>query len=1217
MNKKIWSFILSFLLVFGMAVGSFAAPQTNLIPNKNFKAPLADVVSSLDRDERAENLLNKSVIRIIIELEKDPIAIEAIKKNIDIKDLSASTLNNLNGSLLLDQKKAKNDISKLNIDLDYHENFTMVLNGFSATTTLKEAKKIEKLKGVKKVSIANEYERPIPLMDTSVDIMDTIKTWELDFKGEGLVVSIIDTGVDPSHKDMKLTNPEAGKLKNKDILLKGVPGKFYTQKVPYGYNYMDNNDIILDLGPESSNHGMHVAGTVGANGKVMGVSPEVQLLAMKVFGNDPGMPSTFGDVIIKAIDDSVKLDADVINMSLGSTSSYVEAEDPEQVAIKNAVDAGVVCSISAGNSNHIGDGHGAPGSGNPDYGVVGSPGLSVDSIQVASIENTNIKADALTYDGGIIGYAKAGDNDPVNIFKGQKVEYIDGGDGSPEFLGEVKGKIALIIRGGNTPNFTDKITNAIKAGASGVIIRNHQAGGDALINMQYPEGGKIPAMFIGYKDGLTLIELIKTSKNQIEFKGDKAIIQNPNAGKMSSFTSWGPTPNLGFKPEITAPGGQIYSTLQGDRYGIMSGTSMAAPHVSGGAALVMERVNKDFNLQGREKAEMVKNLSMSTAIPLKERFGLTSPRRQGAGVMNLYAATTTSAIVTDTTTGISKVELKEIGNNIEFILKVKNFGDQNLTYNIEGVVQTDVVQEGYSWNEPQEILNAPMVYTDMSGKVITSLDANANSETQFKVSIDLTNATDWAYEKPLSEIFANGAFVDGFISLKETTDTQPDLSIPYMGFYGEWDKAPIIDSTVYEIDKKSYYGITSLAWLDNETYRFLGIPFTGGDANTDNIAFSPNGDGKNDKVRPILSFLRNAKEVEVSILDRSGAVVRVLSKDSNIRKNYFDGGRGARFRSLDTWEWDGQAFGEVKEGQYIYQVKAKIDYPNAAWQTLQFPVKVDLTAPVISSVKLDKEAKTITVEAKDNMTPIYKYEVLSKGKVILETDKNVIDFSKITELPYEVTVKAYDYALNSSESEAISMSDDKIIPYVFIETPAAFGTVNTNTILVKGNVVNASNLTVLKINGKDVAFTYNKDTSKYDFETTIELLDGVHKIQVEAQDSSNNEIRFERKIFVDATKPELKILTRPGRIVNKDVSTVKAKIKIMENSGDVKVIVHGNEVFKNEVQWEYTNVFTPIEKELEIDIPLKYGTNDIKIIVEDGFGNRIEQSLGRVFRKTF
>lgn len=1230
MKKRVFSLALVLVLIFGIMTTSFAQ-MDNFHLNGGERKPV-ERNSSIARDERAEGLKDKDRVRIIIELEDKPIIDHATRRGIKVTELDGDTYNSLNRELVNEQQRIKANIEREKIYVEYENEFTNVINGFSGSTTFENAKKIEQMPGVKKVSIANEYERPQPHMDTSKDIIETLETWNFGYNGERMVVSIIDTGIDPSHKDMKLTNPEKGRITEKDFLGKDLPGKFYTEKVPYGYNYMDNNDIILDLGPDASEHGMHVAGTVGANGEIEGIAPEAQLLAMKVFGNDPGWPSTFGDVIIKAIDDSIALGADVINMSLGSTASFVQPDDPEQMAVERATENGVVCSISAGNENHIGDGHSNPYWENPDYGVVGSPGLSTDSIGVASIENTHMKVEGFNYEGGVAGYTIAGEINPIEAFKGMELEYIDCGIGAEEdFEGkDLNGKIALIIRGDLT--FIEKIENAEAVGAAGVIVYNNAANGDEMIYMAYPDDGNIPAVFIGNTDGKKLLALIDEGKNTIEFKGEKVLVQNSNSGKMSVFTSWGPTPDLEFKPEITAPGGQIYSTLQNDKYGVMSGTSMAAPHVAGGSALVLQRVDEDFGLTGKARAEMAKNLIMSTAKPVADRFGLVSPRRGGSGVMNLYAATTTPAIVTDANTGISKVNLKEIGDNVEFDIIVKNFSDEELSYNLDGVIQTDLAANGEIWMEPQPVLNAPMVF-EVNGNEVESVTVPANSSTNIKVKIDLSDATDWAYEIPLSlmpeyGILENGMFIDGFIILTEETDTHATLNIPYMGFYGDWDNAPIFDKSVYDKDAEdAFYGVTALTWFDEdeETYIFLGFPF--GDEeellNTANIAFSPNGDGIADTVVPIVSFMRNAKDVQVNILDKHGDVARRLSNEQYVRKNYFNGGRGNRFNSYDNWEWDGEVYGEVIEGQYTYQIKARIDYPNAEWQVLEFPVKVDITAPTIKDVNYDKEKKILTIDAEDNMTPIYKYEVVSKDKVLIETDENIIDLSELKELPYELTVRAYDYALNFAESDTIRAGEDTTIPHVYMEKPEPFEIYNTENlgangdIDVEGYVVDKSGLVELKINGEPVEFEYDSVAEKYFFATKLYYEDGVHKILVEGKDKVGNEIKFERTIFVDATNPELELMAKPKRIVDRDTKTVKVKLKVWENSGDIKVIVHGNEAFKEEVNWVYIKEFNPIEKEIEIDVPLKYGENNIKVIVEDGFGNKIEKVIGRVYRKLF
>ncbi len=192
----------------------------------------------------------------------------------------------------------------------------------------------------------------------------------------------------------------------------------------------------------------------------------------------------------------------------------------------------------------------------------------------------------------------------------------------------------------------------------------------------------------------------------ITFEGENATIENPDAGKMSEFTSWGLTPNLDFKPEITAPGGQILSTLNDNEYGIMSGTSMAAPHVAGGGALVLERVDNEFGYENADRVNLAKNLMMNTSTQIEFEDALVSPRRQGAGMMQLHAALSTPVVVTESATNEAKVALKEVTENtVSFELTATNYTDEAVSYEANVNVQTDTPV-----NAGSDIVTAPKLF---------------------------------------------------------------------------------------------------------------------------------------------------------------------------------------------------------------------------------------------------------------------------------------------------------------------------------------------------------------------------------------------------------------------------------------------------------------------------------------------------------------------------
>ncbi|WP_432662861.1 S8 family serine peptidase [Wukongibacter baidiensis] len=1217
-------FIITIFVVTSLSA-SFAAPDLEDYARKG---------SSLDLDKKERGLKDSDEVRLIIELEDEPIIQHAIEEEMKFFELDDDFVDSTARELMEVQRSLQENIDEEDIDIEYHNSFVNVFNGFSCTATLGDAKKIEELPDVKKVYIANEYSRPEPTMRDSLDKVKARAVWkDLGYDGEGMVVAVLDTGIDPSHQDMILTDDDNVKLSKKDVASKELPGIWHTDKVPYGYNYMDNNQEILDLGPEASRHGMHVAGTVGANGDeeddgIKGVAPETQLLAMKVFGNNPSMPSTYGDVIIRAMDDSVKLGADVINMSLGSTAGFVQPDDPEQRAVARAVENGVFVSISAGNSDKLASPL-DPDAENPDVGVVGSPGIAIDSVQVASVNNKiylyehNVEVSGI--DGTIVGYGK----DKWNKLSSELDLIAIGGEklGTPDdYKGiDVEDKVVLVSRGAYS--FRDKTAWAAEEGAIGIIVYDH---GQAKFYKD--QGGwEIPFMKISKEDGEALEEKLANGSISIEVEL-KSEGLDPTSGYMSDFTSWGLAPDLEFKPEITAPGGSILSTDQDDEYQYMSGTSMAAPHVSGGAALVLQAVEERFpDLEGKEKVEMAKNLMMSTAVPVKEEvdddvYEYTSPRRQGAGVMDLLKATTTPAIVVDEDTEISKVALKEIDDNEKFTITIKNLEDKDLEYEIYGSVATDLVEDGKIMGAPQPIVNkkdkTPIEFM-LDGDEIDDDDTikvKGGKSVDIDVEIDLDDAKALVSDEELEDLFPNGAFVEGFIQLKEknSDDDGMDLVIPYVGFYGEWDEAENIDGSIY--DKNSLYGITGMIEPEDEyeDFKYLG-QIDDDEWDEDKIAISPNSDEIKDATEPVLSFLRNVKELDIDILDSDKEKVRNLASKEYVRKSYFDGEIADAYTKNDAWVWDGKIKNKIApDGQYYYSVRTIIDYPDADWQTKLFPIYVDTEAPDIEEITYDGSDNEIVVEADDEGVSIEKYVLIEDDEIIGESEKGKFDAEDLSKGIHKLTVEVTDYAGNVAEyTQDVEINDgDGKIPYITIISPEFRGVYNTEEIELEGEISEASDLEYLRVNGDDVEFEENEESGKFEFEVTLTYDDGFHSIDIEAEDETGNDINFEHEVIVDLTAPTIEMEEWPEeRIVDHDVKTVEVAAEIEENFGELRVKISGDEVFYKEGEWEYKDELGPVSYSMESqEVELDYGENIITIEAYDKAGNETIKEY-KVYRK--
>lgn len=345
----------------------------------------------------------------------------------------------------------------------------------------------------------------------------------------------------------------------------------------------------------------------------------------------------------------------------------------------------------------------------------------------------------------------------------------------------VTGKVVLVKRGELW--FVDKVANAISNGAAAIIVYDHE-----LSTFQTSLGGyDIPFLMIHKADGEALSSMIDENGSleiSIDYN-ESSVYQDPISGHISNFSSYGTTPSLDIKPEISAPGGNIYSTFNNDAYGFMSGTSMAAPHVSGGSALMLQRVNAEAAKFGvvpgsEEAAVLAKNILMNTGKLVRysqDNTTYASPRVQGAGTMNLRYAMETDVVVTDVTTGLAKVNLGEVGYNpasdnaINMTLSVQNFGSER----IELIPTADVVAGQLQYNEVGIIVDSlettylvldETLFT-VDGELIDSIVLEANETKLVDVSI-VVNADDLIF---YNQYMYNGFFLEGFVSLYKTDDT--------------------------------------------------------------------------------------------------------------------------------------------------------------------------------------------------------------------------------------------------------------------------------------------------------------------------------------------------------------------------------------------------------------------------------------------------------------
>jgi len=486
------------------------------------------------------------------------------------------------------------------------------------------------------------------LLDNSGPYIGAEFPKQLGFTGNGIKIAVIDTGINLNHPDFF----------NQDE----------TSRFLKGYDFVDNDTIPQD----TNGHGTQVTGIIAADGQLKGIAPMVEIFSYRVSSDGESVPS---DLIIKAINQAVEDRVDIINISLGVNITHNKIDN----AVNNAIKEGIVVVAAAGNSGPDKNTIGSPAS-NPNTITVGATYNNRDSSMVSTLEVDETQFQVLPMLGTDII------SDPISseiIF----VEYSREND----FEGiDVKGKIALAERGGETLDeivfFSDKEIFAAKNGAKGLIVYNNQPGiffGE-LIHEYVSEDyhPTIPTVSMTREEGLELKKII-----ELESQGTLDVFNHPDF--IATFSSRGPASPFYQKPDLVAPGVFVNTTSLKNFYNITSGTSYAAPHVSGAIALLLEKnpaltpqeiksilITTSNVITDQYKEEFEFDVGGAGRIDLKKAFDSELIFEPPKIMFNLSEQKTSEEHeikinMIDKFINIQKIEFSEL-NNIEFDYKIKD-----------------------------------------------------------------------------------------------------------------------------------------------------------------------------------------------------------------------------------------------------------------------------------------------------------------------------------------------------------------------------------------------------------------------------------------------------------------------------------------------------------------------------------------------------------------
>ncbi|KAG5966304.1 hypothetical protein E4U57_002894 [Claviceps arundinis] len=603
----------------------------------------------------------------------------------------------------------------------------------------------------------------VPHMMTQVD-----KLRAKGITGKGVKVALIDSGID-------FTHPALGN----GCFGKGCLVSFGTDFVGDAYN--GSNKAVPDGIPmDCDGHGTHVAGIVAAQNNPMGftgAATGVTLGAYRVFGCE-GNGSN--DIIMAALNKAFEDGANIISASIVQAQGW--SEDPWALAASRIVERGVPVTISAGNDGNSGlffISNGADGKGVTAVASYDSLDVPLISFHSSYQIDNGSKMDFLY---------TSGDASTWGVLMPLYATNLDSGVADdackplPAKTPDLSKYIALIRRGGC--NFSDKLNNLVAKGAQYVMFYNNEAG-TVVVSPDDPTVVKATGM-VTPEIGIAWVKQLKAGRkvtvNVLSPAQSKPSLSiqpnNITGGTISTFSSWGPTWEMEFKPQFGAPGGSILSTFPVAKgsYAVISGTSMSCPLTAAIIALISE-------VRGTLNPELMTNLLSSTAKPQPFSDGnnifseLAPAPQQGGGILQAYDAAYTTSLLSPSSLSFNDTD--HLATKLNFT--ITNKGSRAVTYKLDQVPSLTM------YTLDKDAVNT-MPFPNEAVNAQASLSFSQNSITLPAGHSTVVGVT----AKPAAGVInpRRLALWSGYVTINGTDGSV--LSMPYQGLTGSLRKATVL-----------------------------------------------------------------------------------------------------------------------------------------------------------------------------------------------------------------------------------------------------------------------------------------------------------------------------------------------------------------------------------------------------------------------------------------